>query len=219
MKILCMSDTHNKLMGCPSDWPEADVVVHAGDLTMMGTGSEIAAAGRWLNTLPAPEIVVIAGNHDWGFQRDREVNEAILKEHCPHVTYLQDSGCEIAGVKFWGSPWQPWFHSWAFNLERGKALREKWDLIPDGTDVLITHGPPHGILDEIAWEGAPAEHVGCEELNKRVQKLSRPEGRVHVFGHIHCAYGQDILYRTHFINAAICNEQYEPVNEPVLIEL
>ena len=93
--------------------------------------------------MPHPDKIVIAGNHDFCFERD--------PRHCvrllTNAVYLQDSAVVVRGLKFCGSPWQPWFCDWAFNLRRGQPLREKWDLIPSDTDVLITHGPPQGIND------------------------------------------------------------------------
>jgi len=142
----------------------------------------------------------------------------------PDVIYLQDSGCEIEGLRFWGSPWQPWFMDWAFNLPRkGEKLRAKWNLIPMDTDVLITHGPPYGVLDEVrprmtAW--GPAEegsgHLGCEELAIRLAAV-RP--RVHVFGHIHDGYGIHKQAGTTYVNASICTEEYRPTNPPIVIDL
>ena len=114
-------------------------------------------------------------------------------------------------LKFWGSPWQPEFGSWAFNLPRGAKLRAKWKLIPRGTDVLITHSPPRGILDATAYHS-----LGCEELSKRVA-IVRP--RLHVFGHIHEAYGQVELDGTTFVNAAICDAAYDEIRAPVVIDL
>jgi len=131
------------------------------------------------------------------------------------ITYLQDSGCEIEGVKFWGSPWQPWFFDWAFNLERGEQLRRKWALIPDDTDVLITHGPPAGILD-LCPDG---RRVGCGDLRLRVEQI---EPMAHIFGHIHHSAGQVeplVGRRTRFINAAICDESYLPTNPVQVIGL
>jgi hypothetical protein len=93
------------------------------------------------------------------------------------VIYLQDSEAVVEGVRFWGSPWQPEFHGWAFNLPRGEALAQKWALIPTGIDVLATHGPPYGIGD---WTGD--SHQGCKELLAAVRRV-RP--LLHVFGHIH----------------------------------
>jgi len=92
--------------------------------------------------------------------------------------YLENSGVEIDGVKFWGSPWQPEFFNWAFNLPRGRRLAEIWALIPDDTEVLITHTPPYGILDRVD----SGEHVGCEDLRRALQRV---KPKVHVFGHIH----------------------------------
>src|SRR5205085_2391850 len=119
--------------------PEGDVFVHAGDLCRAGRLSELAGVAEWMRALPHKHKVVIAGNHDWCFVREPA---AALELLGPTVLYLQDSGTVIDGVRFWGSPWQPAFNNWAFNLPRGSALAEKWALIPEGTDVLITHGPP-----------------------------------------------------------------------------
>jgi Icc-related predicted phosphoesterase len=81
-------------------------------------------------------------------------------------------------VRFWGSPWQPEYLGWAFNLPRGEALAAKWALIPDGTDVLITHGPPRGIGDWLGQDG----RGGCADLLTAVRRV-RP--LLHLFGHIH----------------------------------
>jgi Icc-related predicted phosphoesterase len=98
---------------------------------------------------------------------------------------------------------------------RGAELAEKWRIIPHDTDVLITHCPPFGILDEVPrqyW----LENTGCEELRKRVEAL-RP--KLHIFGHIHCSYGEEEQFSTHFVNASNCDESYNPTNAPVIIDL
>ena len=92
--------------------------------------------------------------------------------------YLCDESLTLDGVKFYGSPWQPRFFDWAFNKDRGAPLKAIWDKIPLDTDVLITHGPPHGILD-LTFDKIKA---GCEELLLAVQRI---KPKVHVFGHIH----------------------------------
>ena len=117
----------------------------------------------------------------------------------------------VDGLEVWGSPWQPWFHDWAFNLERGAALAEKWAMIPDSTDLLITHGPPHGILDA-CFDG---RRVGCEELTRAVERV-RP--KLHVFGHIHEAYGVVDDGTTLFVNASNCNLRYRPANAPIVVD-
>lgn len=211
MKICFVSDVHNR-------WgklhlPQADVLVIAGDMTMMGTEAELGKMDAYLSAMrdggAFSEVVAIAGNHDWMFERDPERARALT----PSIDhYLQDSGVEICGVKFWGSPWQPWFHDWAFNLERGAALAEKWALIPDDTDVLVTHGPPAGILDFVA-DGPP---LGCDDLAERVRRVAP---HIHAFGHIHDSYGEMELDGTTYMNVSICDESYRPVNEPRVKEI
>lgn len=190
--------------------PAGDVLIHAGDISNVGTTDQIADFFRWFGALPHRRKLVIAGNHDFGFERNPGAARALIPEG---VDYLLDSGVVIDGVPFWGSPWQPWFHDWAFNLERGAEIAAKWALIPDATEVLITHGPPHGILDRTST----GEAVGCEALAVRVGGLARL--RLHVFGHIHEAYGREDRGPTTFVNAAICDRRYRPVNQPVVIDL
>jgi Icc-related predicted phosphoesterase len=174
MRIVAIADTHLYHHDLRS-LPAGDILIHAGDLLRSGSLEELEIAAPWLAGLDFAHKIVVAGNHDWCFQRDRRAAEALLG---PDVTYLEDSEVAIAGVRFWGSPWQPVFRNWAFNLPRGNALAEKWRLIPDAIDVLITHGPPRGIGD---WEGEDGRE-GCDDLRTAVER-ARP--RLHLFGHIH----------------------------------
>ncbi len=173
LRIVAVADTHT--FQHDLDVPDGDVFLHAGDLLRAGRLAELLPVAEWIGSLPHRHKVVVAGNHDWVFVRQQR---AAIEFLGPSVTYLQDSGCVIDGVKFWGSPWQPTFHDWAFNLPRGRALREKWDLIPNDTDVLITHGPPRGYGDEC---GNP-HRVGCDDLRAA---LARVRPRLHCFGHVH----------------------------------
>ncbi len=209
MRLVCTSDTH--LRAERLSVPAGDVLVHAGDHTMGGSAREIEDAARWLARLPHRTKVVIAGNHDWGFQRDPTASRARLA-NVPGLVYIEDAEAVVEGLRFWGSPWQPWFADWAFNLERGAAIREKWDLIPAGIDVLVTHGPPVGHGDKTFY----GETVGCFDLLDAVRRV-RP--RLHVFGHIHEGYGTTREDGTTFVNAAACDVRYRPVNPPVVIDL
>jgi Icc-related predicted phosphoesterase len=117
----------------------------------------------------------------------------------------------IDGTKFYGSPWQPWFYDWAFNLQRCPEIRSKWELIPEGIDILITHGPPYGIEDLTAR----GDKAGCHDLLEVVEKI---KPRVHIFGHIHEGYGINAIDGTTFINANSYNHNYRRLNPPVVYE-
>jgi Icc-related predicted phosphoesterase len=197
MKIVAVSDTHGRHEQV--EVPNGDVLVHAGDFCGYGTLDEVAAFNDYLGTLPHAHKIVVAGNHDWPFERDPEQAQKLLT----NASYLQDSSTVIDGVMFYGSPWTPEFFSWAFMLPRGKALADKWSQIPDNTDVLITHGPAMGILDR-----TPAgELAGCEDLAQAVGRRIRPQ--LHIFGHIHAGYGLVNRHGTAYINACCCDEQYQ----------
>ncbi|HEV8158114.1 MAG TPA: metallophosphatase domain-containing protein [Pyrinomonadaceae bacterium] len=194
--------------------PKGDVLIHCGDFTVTGTVSEITQFNRELlrQANKFNHIIIIAGNHDLLFERQPQLARSLLDSR---VNYLQDSFCVIDGIKFYGSPYQPRFFDWAFNLMRGAELAEKWNLIPDETDVLITHGPPFGILDEVPRQYF-IENTGCEELRKRVETI---KPKLHIFGHIHCGYGTTEKFGVKFANASNCDESYEPTNAPVVIDL
>lgn len=205
MKVVFLSDTHG--LHRDLEVPFGDVLIVAGDLTKRGELRELEDVDDWLATLDHPHKIVIAGNHDFCFERTPGAARSRVK----HAVYLEDSLCVVDGVRIWGSPWQPWFHDWAFNLRRGAALREKWDLIPVDVDVLVTHGPPYGIGD-LCYDG---RRVGCEDLLTRVREL---QPRVHCFGHIHEAYGVNVEGETTFINASTCDLDYRPINPPVVFD-
>jgi Icc-related predicted phosphoesterase len=216
MKTVCISDTHNQLGKIKL--PEGDLLVHTGDWTMRGNLTEVAQFAYDLRQIVGRfplGALVVAGNHDFLAEREPATTRMLLQ--IPGVTYLHDESVTINGIRFWGSPWTPWFHDWAFNLERGKEIQEKWDLIPKDTDVLLTHGPPATILDVIP----NGKGVGCMDLLWTLHSV-RP--KLSVFGHIHHSYGireyaWDKGGYTQFVNASICTEAYKPTNEPIVIEL
>lgn len=190
--------------------PDGDVLVHAGDFCGRGTVKQARAFATWLADQPHRHKVVIAGNHDRCHEADPELGETLFVTRGCH--YLFDSGVTLEQLRFYGSPWQPWFLDWAFNLPRGEALRDKWARIPQGTHVLLTHGPPMGVLDEVVG----GEQVGCEEL---LPALDRVAPHLHVFGHIHEGYGSQRRNRTLHVNASICTVGYEPLNAPIVVDV
>ena len=210
LRVICLSDTHNQHSGITL--PEGDVLIHAGDGTGGGTYDEVERFLAWFGAQPFAHRILIAGNHDWLFQESPDLIAMLLVEH-PGVTYLQDSGVVINGVHFWGSPWQPEFMSWAFNLpRRGVGIRKVWNRVPMDTDVLVTHGPPYGILDAVPG-GSP---LGCEELKIR---LAAVKPRVHCFGHIHAGWGVARSETTVYINASTCDEDYRPSHRPIVVDI
>ncbi|MHA2104937.1 MAG: metallophosphatase domain-containing protein [Candidatus Hodarchaeales archaeon] len=207
MKLVFISDTHDLKIKEPI--PDGDVLVHCGDICGEDSPKTIERFNEWMGSLPHPHKIVIAGNHEIFFERENEHARSLMT----NVTYLEDEEVVIDGIKFYGSPWQPWFYDWAYNLPRGEPLRKKWALIPEDTDVLVTHGPPFSILDKNFWEN---KQTGCRELLKRVMSI-RP--KIHAFGHIHEGYGTKKIDKTIFVNASICTVFYEPINKPILVEI
>ncbi|MGI8494252.1 MAG: metallophosphatase domain-containing protein [Pyrinomonadaceae bacterium] len=207
-RIVCLSDTHN-YSSEQIIVPDGDILIHAGDATIQGTIDEIVLFNRWFSRFPHKHKIFVAGNHDWLFEISPKLARSLLDEK---IIYLQDSSVEIEGLKIYGSPFQPRFFDWAFNLMRGAEIAEKWKLIPNDTDILITHGPPNGILDETPRGDA----AGCEELRKRVGEI---HPKLHIFGHIHCGYGKIETAGTIFVNASNCDESYDPVNPPIVVNI
>jgi predicted phosphodiesterase len=217
MKLVIISDTHGRHADI-AHVPDGDVLIHCGDCTDDAGRAALRNFLLWFQAQPHKHKILIAGNHDWAFEKWPDLAIAAVKEYAPSVTYLQDSGTEIDGKVFWGSPVQPEFCNWAFNRKRGEEIRRHWDMIPDNTDVLITHGPPFGQLDV---SGIDNVKCGCRDLYEAVLRV-RPS--VHCFGHIHHSYGHhryihDDGWLTTMVNASICNESYRPINKPFVLEL
>eukprot|EP00048_Salpingoeca_helianthica_P015930 m.229481 g.229481 ORF g.229481 m.229481 type:complete len:277 (+) comp17753_c0_seq1:88-918(+) len=224
LRLVCISDTHNltnKLV-----LPEGDVLVHAGDFSNTGEPEDIIKFSAFLKAQPFEHKIVIAGNHDLTFDtlnyprigpnfHHRKLHDpASVKALLTGCTYLEDSGCVVDGVRFWGSPWQPEFFDWGFNEERGEPILARWRTIPAGVDVLMTHGPPIGHGDRCLPGG---HRAGCVDLLREIQERIKP--RVHVFGHIHEGYGMTTDGHTTYINASTCDARYHPVQPPIVFDV
>lgn len=208
MKFVAISDTHSRHYQLKL--PKGDVLLHAGDISSRGKKEEVLDFLNWLGNLPYKHKIFIGGNHDFYLEKEKPVT---IQQLLPKgVHYLCDSGIEIEGCSIWGSPVTPWFFNWAFNRKRGLPIKRHWDLIPPGTDVVLTHGPVYGIHDLVINE----KHVGCQDL---LQTLTAIQPKVHVCGHIHEATGNLQRNGIRFINACQLNESYELVYKPVTFEL
>ena len=210
-RITFISDTHTKHKQL--DLPGGDLLIHAGDIMNSGYSKlDIHDFCEWFELQDYKHKIFIAGNHDRMFENHPLESNTIVNNY--DVTYLQDEEDIIDDVKIYGSPWQPEFLNWAFNLPRnGKELEEKWNVIPKDTDILVTHGPAFGHLDVSGFGGNP---VGCELLKERIDKI---QPLIHVFGHIHGSAGYKFDGNTHHFNASILNERYVYENKPMTIDL
>ncbi|GAB2815043.1 metallophosphatase domain-containing protein [Ferruginibacter profundus] len=208
MKFVAISDTHgqhNSLV-----LPTGDVLIHAGDVSMKGDEIEIANFLSWFSAQNFQHKIFIAGNHDFYFER--EPQDKILKLLPENIIYLNDSGISINNTRIWGSPITPWFFNWAFNRYRGESINKHWDLIPDDTDIIITHGPVLHTLDMTSR----GEHTGCKDLLDRVRQINP---MVHICGHIHEAYGTTEKEGIRFINASLLDSKYKLTKAPIVFEL
>lgn len=214
-RITFISDTHYRHNLITDFLPGGDLLIHAGDFMNSGYNPmEAIMFFKWFDEIKNYDTkVFIAGNHDRWMQ-DASVEANGMLTGYKNIDYLQDERMELwdgedQQLVIYGTPWQPEFHNWAFNLPRGEKLKEKWDMIPVDVDILITHSPPFGKLDFVNYDRI---NVGCEELLKRIEEV-RP--KINVFGHIHEGFGYVFDGYTHFINASVLNERYEFRNKPV----
>lgn len=237
MRVTCISDLHGYL----PELPGGDLLIVAGDLTASDKGYQYLNFLLWLAKQEYTKKIVVAGNHDGLIHGGRwKICTPLEYTNDERISYLQDSGTEIEyetsshplsrdtidkKIKIWGMPWTPPFMDWHFMAEP-ELMQEKVNLIPDDVDILITHGPPFGILDECpsAFGGGKIRSHGCPLLRA---KLEQSKSMLHVFGHIHEAAGQTIFKRpghgsenhTLCINAAIMDGKYRPRNKPITVEL
>lgn len=209
-RIVAISDQHGFLPPIP----ECDFLVISGDICPVRGSHHPDDQWKWLDTkfrtwleeIPAKHVIACAGNHDFVFEHyARDIHPRKLRWN-----YLQDSGIELDGVKFWGTPWQPWFYAWAFNAPEKNGedfLAEKFAMVPEDTDVVICHGPPRGFGDKATRD----ERTGSTALLKRMREVNP---RYLFCGHIHEDRGIYEPAGFTCVNASIVNERYELVHNP-----
>src|SRR3990167_9736745 len=149
LRIIAASDTHNwneKL-----ELPAGDILMHAGDLTMSGKMAEVKLVSKWFDELIEKKhykyIVYVPGNHDFLYEASFDIASSFTNHS--QIKCLHNNGCIVEDLLIYGSASTPWFHSWAFNYDRGAPIRKHWDLIPEDLDFLITHGPPMNHCDRV----------------------------------------------------------------------
>ena len=217
MKLALISDTHGQHRQLDMSLYPADVLIHAGDWTRGADKglSETQDFFDWFSQQPYNHLICIAGNHEKAVEANPDqLSELLLMYPC--ITYLENSGITIDGTHIWGSPYSNEFCNWAF-MEYEPTLSKIWDLIPDNTNILITHGPAYNCHDKVLQTYGGAANVGSQSLKAR--KLSIQDSlKLHVSGHIHEAYGTTT---TNCINVcpSVLNEQYQLVNKPIIVTI
>lgn len=204
MRIVAISDVHGKYKSVTL--PDGDLLVVAGDCLSRGTITELVDFNEWLGTLPHKHKIVIAGNHDETLQHMTSPSKFIT-----NASYLRDQEIVIEGKRIYGTPWTPTYGHWAFMASEA-VLSNHFLKIPSGLDLLITHGPPHTILDLTLTN----ERAGGRALYEAVK---RANPRYHVFGHIHEGYGKLVIADTTFLNVSTCTRAYQPTNPPVVFDI
>lgn len=235
MRLVFISDTHQQHDQIPLG---GGTLVHAGDLTFHGTVEEVAKETRWLKAIRVSggfeEAVFVPGNHDWLAETDPAMMRNLVEE--AGWRYLDHRPAVIGGFRFFGSGYTPRFYDWALNVERGPALARLWAQIPDDTQILVTHGPPHGHLDEVNRPAGEMDaedfgafgrgdykrchkrtHVGCADLAQRIQSLK--DLKVHAFGHVHEPGIEVGANGVTYINASTCDQSYKAVHKPIVLDI
>lgn len=227
MKLVATSDIH----GARPEIPECDLLLIAGDVCPVDASHEPHYQRKWLRTtfatwlrgLDTDRVVWIAGNHDFaceqpGFSRiAQEISDNVRDRGGPFVEYLQDTFTTIdhpglGELKVWGSPWVPNLRSWAFYSTNDAFRLHAANIRDEQADILLLHGPPKGIMDSISLYG----HVGAPHTASAIQQALP---RLVVFGHIHEGYGAEKIGDVEFANVAHMDEDYRPVNPPMVFEL
>lgn len=232
MQIVAASDIHGQWNVV--QYPKGDILILAGDILSDHSFNPQSDANAGLqkeelleldhfcgyylkDILGFKHVLLVAGNHDFVFQKHPDISKKLK-----HLTYLEDTSVVINGIKFHGSPHQPWFWDWAFNFpchlkeHGGNWFKYKhyaidtWAKIPDDVDVLITHTPPLNILDKTG----KGLNRGCQFLADRIEQLKKL--KFHVFGHIHASQGTKIINNKVFLNVAQMRGHESLCNEPAV---
>lgn len=233
-KLVCISDIHG--MWDKFNIPHGDILIISGDICQnfsyykeKDARIQLAYVEKELHSIldklsnRFKYIILVPGNHDKCFALHEDVCRNILRT-IDNLYILIDQQIKLNSIKFYGSPWTPWFHgdTWVYNIMPDytknnniiSQAKRIWEKIPNDTEVLITHGPPYGILDNIDYGNG--QSVGCTYLLDRVKKINP---KYHIFGHIHECYGRTKINTTEFINASICTLTYRPINKPIVISV
>jgi predicted phosphohydrolase len=206
LRLVLLGDTHQ--LHREVDVPDGDILIHAGDFTMLSKNmSAIGDFNTWLGELPHRYKIIVPGNHEYFLEAVPSKRSMLT-----NGLLLLNEGTEIEGLRIWGSPVTP-LYGGAFGLSSAEDRRRLYARIPEDTDILVTHGPPFGILDSVPHSDV---HSGCRELLHAVVRV-RP--KLHFFGHVHGAHGIFHTNQTTFVNAALLGTNGDLDQRPVSLRM
>ena len=222
MKIVAISDLHGNL---PTIEEVAIIYCIAGDIMPLNIQSNDRKCRKWLkeefipwaNNLPCSHVVLIAGNHDFVFQRmEKEAIDAIFEDS--KVIYLENSGVQLEGLNIFGTPWCHQFGHWAFMTD-DDSLVELFNDIPENVDILLTHDAPYGTSDILfqntAWN--IGEHIGCVPLRDAIIE-KKPKIVLH--GHLHSTnHKKEVLVESDVYNVSLLDENYDLIYDPLILDV
>lgn len=234
MKICALSDLHGYL---PSlNLPEADVYTISGDIVPLNIQGRVLSSISWYlleflpwaEKLPCECVILIAGNHDFFFQRINRFtdsffpggSELLTYQKTSKVVYLEDEEFVYKGVHFYGTPWIPDLQNWAF-YKNSSGLKEVFGKIPEGIDILLTHTPPKvgraGKVLQFSSFNFGADY-GCQEL---ADAIAEKKPKYVLCGHVHSGDHAEFITKegVKVINVSTKNEDYLPVFIPTVIEI
>lgn len=230
MKLAFIADMHGNLKFLVDP---CDLLLIAGDLCPASPSPFISVGmqrnwlnskfKKWIEELPVRYVIIIAGNHDWIWEVSKsEVPMWIPNNYCDlgmiannKIAYIEDYWIHHEGLKIYGTPWQPPFCNWAFNKEVDR-LKLCWDNIPDDVDILLTHCPPYGIMDETQYPEYAKQHIGDRNLLNRIKEI---KPILSVYGHNHGENGVIKIDGTTFVNCSIVDERYKLTKKPIYLEI
>ncbi|CAI4227241.1 unnamed protein product [Auanema sp. JU1783] len=226
IRFVCISDTHSKLDELIPTIPDGDVLIHAGDFTNGGDLGEVIKFNAEIGLLPHKHKIVIAGNHELGFEDGERLNDRQLAglsmlgikkpyDLLSNCTYVCDKMIEIYGIKIYGTPWHC-MPGYSFYRPRGQKILHKWNQIPSKIDILITHTPPLGHGDFNSWNKMDGILAGCAELLNTVEQRVKP--KYHIFGHVHQMHGTTTNKETTFINASSVDHKLRSAYPPIIFD-
>src|SRR6476646_5418387 len=214
MRIAISGDWHGWL---PQEIPECDLLLVPGDIglgeKLGGNLIEVLMTDwlKFLNSLDC-QVIAVAGNHDFE-------DQVRIMRHMPWK-YLEDELVEFEGLKIWGSPWSdPFGYGWAFNMSQ-EDQAEYWKQVPDDVDIIVSHGPPRGLRDQVSYFDGMSwvnKNVGSFELRERMEQLENL--KLVACGYIHPQYGLQKKWGHVVANGSMVNNKYQPTNKPIVVDL